>query len=80
MTQLALPTAPTGDCDLGLYLTGEIDRPAYLPTAVELGSTREVERPCGCRRRERMGAALWVTTGAAGTRLCAAHKSWPVPL
>lgn len=73
MTQLALPI-PTGECDLGLYLTGEIDRPAYLPPAVPLGSTREVERPCGCRRRERMGAVGWLSAGRS--RLCGEHRIW----
>lgn len=70
------PTAapPTGACDLGLYLTGEIERPPYLPPAVPLGTVREVVRGCGCRRRERMGFVGWLSAGRV--RLCGEHRIW----
>lgn len=84
MTQLALlPTtrnaafeaaAATGPwSDIGRWFAGDTDeRPACLPTAV--GTVRVLERPCGCRRTERRGAAWWVSMGS---RTCPIHKSFP---
>ena len=87
MTQLALLPSPVERphgiwSDIGRWMTGDGPRPDCLPAtpnpafeaAAALGTVRVVERPCGCQRRERMGAVGWLSAGRV--RLCGEHRIW----
>lgn len=87
VTQLPLLPSPVERphgiwSDLGRWMVGEGPRPDCLPIPANpafeaeaaLGSTREVVRECGCRRRERMGFVGWLSAGRV--RLCASHRIW----